>query len=70
MSLSKIPILLLTAYHVDVGCTRQPTPPASQKERVATTSWIETILVRLGIPALSYFLRVRVLCYEPKTALR
>jgi hypothetical protein len=55
MSLSKIPILLLTAYHVDVGCTRQPTPPASQKERVATTSWIEAILVRLGIPALSYF---------------
>jgi protein-S-isoprenylcysteine O-methyltransferase Ste14 len=59
MSLSKIPILLLTAYHVDIGCTRAPTPPASQKERVAITSWIEAASVRLGIPAVLYILRVR-----------
>jgi protein-S-isoprenylcysteine O-methyltransferase Ste14 len=58
MSLAKIPILLLTAYHVDMG-TRAPTPPASQKELVPITSWIEAVFVRIGIPAIIYVLRVR-----------
>jgi protein-S-isoprenylcysteine O-methyltransferase Ste14 len=58
MSLAKIPILLLTAYHVDIGCTRAPTPPGSQKELVPITSLIEAVFVRLGFPALFYGFRV------------
>jgi protein-S-isoprenylcysteine O-methyltransferase Ste14 len=68
MSLAKIPILLLTAYHVDIGCTRAPTLPASQKELVPVTSWIEAVFVRLGFPALFYVLRVRTSRRQRKLA--
>jgi hypothetical protein len=68
MSLAKILILLLTAYHVDIGCTRAPTPPASQKELVPITSWIEAVFVRLGFPALFYFFRVRTSRLEREVA--
>jgi protein-S-isoprenylcysteine O-methyltransferase Ste14 len=57
MSLLKIPFLLLTAYYVDVSCTRQPSAPPTHEECVVLTSKIERALVWAG-PSLAVIIRV------------
>jgi hypothetical protein len=60
MSLSKIPFLLLTAYYIDVACTRQPSAPPTQNERIVPTSMIERALL-CAVPGLVFVIRVRIL---------
>jgi hypothetical protein len=61
MSLLKIPVLLLTAYYVDVSVTRQPSAPPPEEERVVSTSKRERAMMRLALPALVWVIRVRTL---------